>query len=363
MTGSMATLPRLSPVRLAGWFLLGVLVAGFALWSQLRAVEGELAFVLRVGHESGTRPFIEEELGPVPLTEGLGHDGQYSYLIARDPLGLDGLPDLADDGAYRYRRALYGWLAGGFGLFPPQATLIGLAAWTIVGFGVATAATADVASLLGARWWAVLGVLGNLGLWLSVQLATADALAMALAMLAVSLALRKRTGWAVLALTAAALTKDAYLLFALGLAGWMFLEGERRSAVAVALVPVIPLALWIAWLSWQVGDGLSAKDNFSWPLVGLVESFSEWDTTGDLVQALVALAALIAALAVVLVIDDQLIGWLTVPWILVALVSSATVWGDGNNAVRAFAPLWLSAWLGVGWWVHSQPSMIATRGP
>ena len=124
------------------------------------------------------------------------------------------------------RRALYGWLAGGFGLFPPQAALIGLAAWTIVGFGVATAATADVASLLGARWWAVLGVLGNLGLWLSVQLATADALAVALAMLAVSLALRKRTGWAVLALAGAALTKDAYLLFALGLAGWTFFEGN-----------------------------------------------------------------------------------------------------------------------------------------
>ena len=110
MTGSMATLPRSSPVRLAGWFLVGVLVAGFALRSQLRAVDGELAFVLRVGHESSTRPFIEEELGPVPLTEGLGHDGQYSDLIARDPLGLDGLPDLADDGAYRYRRALLdGW--------------------------------------------------------------------------------------------------------------------------------------------------------------------------------------------------------------------------------------------------------------
>ena len=65
--------------------------------------------------------------------------------------------------------------------------------------------------------------------------------------------------------------------------------------MAVALVPVVPLALWIGWLSWQVGDGLSAKDNFSWPLVGLVESFSEWDTTGDLVQALVALLALVGA--------------------------------------------------------------------
>ncbi|HKZ30656.1 MAG TPA: hypothetical protein VJ482_13615 [Acidimicrobiia bacterium] len=358
MTGSAGTLPRLSLRRLAGWFFVGVLVAGFALWSQLRTVDGELAFVLRVGNESAARPLIEEELGPIPLTEGLGHDGQYSYLIARDPFGLNDLPDLADDGAYRYRRALYGWLAGGFGLFSPRAVLVGLVAWTVIGFGAATAVTADVASLLGARSWAVLGVLGNLGLWLSVQLATADALAMALAMLAVSLALRRRTGWAVLALAAATLTKDAYLLFAIGMAGWMFFEDRRRPAIAVALVPALPLALWIGWLSWQVGDGLSAKDNFSWPLVGLVESFSEWESAGDLVQALVALAALVGALIVVVLTRYRLIAWLTIPWVVVAAASSVVVWGDGNNAVRAFAPLWLLAWLGAGWWVQPRSAQV-----
>jgi len=353
MTGSESTAPNPSLSRLAGWFIVGALVAGFALWSQLRTLEGELSFVLRVGNESGTRPLIEEELGPIPLTKGLGHDGQYSYLIARDPFGLDGLPDLADDGAYRYRRALYGWLAGGLGLLPPRAALLGLVAWTIAGFGLATAATADVASLIGARSWAVLGVLGSLGLWLSVQLATADALAMALAMLAVSLALRRRTRWAVLSLAAAALTKDAYLLFGIGLAGWTVFAGRRRPAVAIAVVPVIPLALWIGWLSWQVGDGLSTKANFSGPLVGLVESFSEWESPGDLAQATVALAALVGALIVVVVTRHRLIAWLAVPWIVVALVSSVVVWGDGNNAVRAFAPLWLFMWLGAAYWVQS----------
>lgn len=344
----------LTPVRLTGWFFLGVLVAGFALWSQLRTVDNDLAFVLRVGHESGSRQFIEEELGSIPLTEGLGHDGQYSYLIGRDPFGLDGLPDLADDGAYRYRRALYGWLAGGFGLLPPQQLLVGLVFWTVVGFGVAAATTADVAALLGARGWAVVGIVGNLGLWLSVQLATADALAVGLAMLAVSLALRRRTGWAMLALAAAALTKDAYVLFAFGLTGWMFLDGRRRVAVTTLFVSTVPLALWVGWLSWQVGDGLSPKGNFSWPFVGLIESFSEWETTGDLVQALVAVLALVAATSVVFVVRHRLISWLTIPWILVALVSSVVVWADGNNAVRAFAPLWLLAWLGAAWWVQSR---------
>ena len=344
--------------RLIGWFLLGVLVAGFALWSQLATADGNLASILRVGNESGTRAFIEGELGTIPLTEGLGHDGQYSYLIARDPIGLGDLPVLADDGAYRYRRALYGWLAGGFGFLPPQAALVGLAAWAVIGFGIATAATADVAALVGARSWAVMGVLGNLGMWLSVQLATADALAMALALLAVSLTLRRRTGWAMLALAAAALTKDAYILFAVGLGAWLLFSGQRRSGLALALLPVVPLMLWIGWLSWQVGNGLSSKDNFAWPFVGLIESFSRWETTADLVQAIVALIALGGSLVVVAT-RKRLLAFLTLPWVAVALVSSTVVWGDGNNAVRVFAPLWLLAWLGAGWLVQNR----ATPGP
>lgn len=355
MTVGPTTIPKPQWGRMAGWFFLGILVAAFALWSQLRTVDGNLTAVLRVGTESEARPFIDEELDTL-MARGLGHDGQFYYLIARDPFGLNGLPELADDGAYRYRRALYGWLAGGFGLLPPQATLIGLVIWTMVGFGVATAATADVATLLGARSWAVVGVLGNLGLWLSVQLATADALAMALATVAVGLALRRRTGWVMVALAAAALTKDVYLLFSFGLAGWMFFDGRRRLAVTTALASIAPLALWIGWLSWQVGNGLSAKDNFSWPLEGLIESLSEWDTTVDLVQAVVALAALIGAITVVYVTHHRLISWLTIPWILVAFISSSVVWRDGNNAVRAFAPLWLLTWLGAAWWVQSRPA-------
>jgi MFS family permease len=343
---------------LLAWALLGLVVGVFAQWTQLRGVDWDLNAVLRVGAESEARNVIVEELGSVPVTRGTGHDGQYFYLIARDPWAGKGYADLTDDGGYRFRRPLYGWLAGGFGTFSPRMTLIGLAVVAIFGMALAAAATADVASLLGTRWWAVFGVLGNLGLWLSVQLVTADALAMALAMLAVSLALRDRTGWAVLALAAAALTKDAYLLFAIGLGGWRFFEHKRQSAVALAVVPAIPLMLWVAWLARQVDGSLSAKDNFAWPLVGLIESFSQWETTSDLVQAIVALLAMAGALIIVVVTRHRLLGWLTVPWVVVALISSVVVWGDGNNAVRVFAPLWLFTWLGAAWLVQSRTTRV-----
>lgn len=350
MTGSRST-------RAVAWFVIGVAVATFAQWNQLRSVGGDLAFTLRVGTESQARPLIEEELGQIPLTEGLGHDGQYAYLIARDPLGLGGNPHLADDGPYRYRRAMYGWLAGGFGLLPPRAVVFGLSLWAIIGFGAATAVLADIGSLLGARWWAVVGVLGNLGLWLSVQLATADTLAMALVLLAVDLALRRRNGWAIVALAAAALTKDAYLLFAVGLAGWTFLGGRRGMAAAFLLAPAAPLALWAGWLTWQFGGGLSTKENLAAPLAGLIDSVSQWDPGADLVQAVVAVAALVAATSVAVLVRNRLLTWLAMPWVAVALISSEVVWADGNNAVRVFAPLWLVAWLGAAIWVRARATV------
>src|SRR5665811_813479 len=54
MIGPARTVHGLSSSRLAGWFIVGVLVACFALWSQLRTVDGDLGSVLRVGSESGT---------------------------------------------------------------------------------------------------------------------------------------------------------------------------------------------------------------------------------------------------------------------------------------------------------------------
>lgn len=344
-------------ITLSGWFLVGTIVGCLALWSQQREVT-DLAFTLRVGTESGTRAFIEDELGPIPLTEGLGHDGQYSYLIARDPWGLEGLPDLADDGAYRYRRALFGWLAGGFGMLKPRSALIGLTVWSIAGLGLAAAATAHVAARLSARRWAVLGVLANLGLLLSVQLATADTLALGLAMTAVVLAVRRRVIWAILLLGLAGLAKDVYLLFAIGLAGWSLTEGDRKAALAYLLVPAIPLAMWVTWLSWQVGDGLSTKENLAMPLAGVIGSFGEWGTASDIVQSLVALVATAAATAWAVLTRHRMVLWLTLPWVAVALVSSSVVWGDGNNAVRAFAPLWLFALLGAGLWAERRSKAL-----
>ena len=211
---------RLGIRHLVAWFLVGVVVAVFLQWLQVRALSGDWTGLVNAGQESSLRPLIEAQLGPVATVKQAGHDGQFSYLIALDPLGRGPAPDLFDHGAYRYRRILLPALGGGFGLLGGEGALAGLAVWTMMGMGLATAAIADLGEALGARPWVVAGVLANPGVWLSVQLLTPDVLALGLALSGVALWHRGLRMWGIMALALAALAKDQYLLVAVGLAGW-----------------------------------------------------------------------------------------------------------------------------------------------
>ncbi|NIA25936.1 MAG: hypothetical protein GWP04_10270 [Gammaproteobacteria bacterium] len=337
------------------WFSVGVAVGAVALVLQLGSPGAHLSDILRVGEASPARALIASELGTLHYTQGQGHDGQYSYLVARDPLAQRGLANQADDGGYRFRRALYSWLAGGFGSLTPWGTLWGLAVWSILGLGIATAAIAEIARLLGARQWAVVGVVANLGLWLPVQLATADALAIGLALAGVALVLHDKTWLAALVFAAAVLTKDTYLAFPLAVSAWLLTTRRRRDAVAVLLPAVLLLLGWSSWLELQIGQGFSLKGNLSWPLVGLVESLP-WQSTANGALAVMALLGFVVAAAGVGLARHPLLTWLTAPWMLTALLSSRLVWEGGNNAVRALAPLWALGFLSLALWAAQRRS-------
>ena len=331
------------------WFTVGIAVGTVALMLQLGTPGAYLSDILRVGEASPTRALIASELGTLHYAQGQGHDGQYSYLVARDPLAQHGLASLADDGGYRFRRALYSWLAGGFGSLTPKGTLWGLAMWSILGLGIATAAIDEIARVLGARQWAVVGVVANLGLWLSVQLATADALAIGLALAGVALVLHDKTWLAAFAFAAAVLTKDTYLTFPLTVSAWLLTTRRRRDALVAFLPAVLVLLGWSLWLQLQIGHGFSLKGNLSWPVAGLVESLP-WQSpvTGSLV-VMTLLGFVIAAAGIVLA-RHPLLAWLTAPWILTGLLSSRLVWQEGNNAARALAPLWALGFLSLALW-------------
>lgn len=324
---------------LLAWFVVGALMGAFVQWSQVRELgDGDVAALLSVGANSDTRRYFEDELGSIPLVPGGGHDGQSSYIVARDPWARgDAWRDL-DHPGYRYRRIFYPAVSGGLGLLGPRATLYGLTLWAVVGLGMATAALADLVRRYGTGPWPVLGVIANPGLWLSVKLLTPDALALGLALTAVALWTRGRRGPALAFLATAALTKDAYLLFALGLAGWAWSEQSLRERLVLILGAVIPLTVWGVWVSARLGEGFAPRGNLSLPLAGLIDSARGWPSSGDMFLSVFTILSLLAAGSAALFSRDRLLAWLSWPWVVLGLISSAWVWNLGNNSARAFAP-------------------------
>ncbi|MFQ5968589.1 MAG: hypothetical protein ACE5MI_13430 [Acidimicrobiia bacterium] len=332
---------------LVGWFVIGVIVAVALQVIQMRSLGGDNTALLAVGSDSLLRPMITAELGEVHLVEGFGHDGQMSYLVARDPWRELGLS--LDHAGYRYRRILFPLLAGGFGLLGPRATVWGLQLWAVVGLGLAAAGLAGLAVVLRLPTWVVAGVLANPGVWLSVQLLTPDVLALGLTLTGLLLCLKNRWLAGAAALAAAALTKDQYLVSALGLAGWLWWSvRDRKRAVIVAAVPAGLLGAW----SWSLGpvEGMSVRGTLTLPGVGLLSSIGVWARDGarGVVFGLLAAVGLVYGAVNAVLARGSLYAWLTLPWIGLGLLSSTWVWDHGNNALRVFAPVWVFGTLSLG---------------
>lgn len=330
-----------------GWFTAGALVALLGQVSFATRSEDGLAGLLMVGSENPLLGQIETELGPLHPAGILGHDGQISYLIARDPFNRHAtaarMRDL-DQAPYRYRRVFYSLVAGGFGLLPGGVTLIGLVVWAAVGVGLGSGAAADISDRLGLPGWVAPATLLNLGVLLSAVMLTSDALALGLGLVGVALAGRSRLAWAALFLTLAALTKEVYLLFAWAVAVWLWLAGRRQAAVAVAVVPVLPLLAWTVWVSGSAGGVAPALHHFAFPGAGIAEAVPAWLASRPVGATMMLGGAtallVVGSLAVSLLNGDRLLALCCAAWALLGLVLSVNVWEVPTNALRVLAPLW-----------------------
>lgn len=328
-----------------GWALVGLLVGSIAQIAHVRQIGG-LEGTLRLGDESPARFLIADELGRVPLTKGTGHDGFQSYLVARDPFAAN-----ADEYGfyvgYRHRRLMSPLLSGLGGTLSPRATLWGLSVTTILGFALSAGAIAAIAQLLGARPWAPVGSVVNIGALLSVQLVTPDALANGFALAAAVAVLRRRHLPAALLMAASLLTKETSVLFAAGLIAYLWMRREQRGA-AWMMASVIPLLLWTGYVNAVVGGGFETQGNLTiLPFAGIVATIGDWRQPVERVLGGTALVAMAVAL-VGLVRSRSAILWATAaPWLLTAVFSSSEVWRGGNNAVRVYAILWTIGILGI----------------
>lgn len=314
------------------WFLLGCFAASALLWAQSASVGGP-AGLLQVGETSNLRQLIEGELGEIPLAAGPGHDGQIYYAIGLD-LGGAEVPELLDHGAYRYRRILYPAVSAVFGVFDGYALLWSMIVVVVLSTGIAAGGVAAIAARYGFSDWLALVVLLNPGMWLSVRLLTADALAMAAMVLALGAVLTIRASSAPL-FALSVLSKDVYLATPAGLA----VSREKRRWVDLAIA-TIPLLVWMAWLTFSFGEGFTPRGNLALPITGIIEGSRNWAhfDLAEWVYLGFSLLSVGAGLVFALTRRSRL-RWSILLWCLLALISSNWVWDFGNNAARAFAPI------------------------
>lgn len=312
------------------WAVIGGLMGCFLAWAQASAVGG-LTGMLQVGETSNLRPLIEAQLGEIPLADGPGHDGQIYYAIALDLTG-DEVGPLLDHAAYRYRRILSPTLSSVFGVLDGESLLWMQLLLGILSMGLASGMVAAMSDRSGKSDLLALTVVLNPGVWLSVQLLTPDAFALALMIsgfFAWTLAHENQSSaW----FTLSTLAKDVDLASPLPL-------GLSRRSWKVAVIPPLVLGTWMMILQLRFGEGFSSRGNLDWPFAGMIEASGNWTTldTPDLIYLVFALASV--AVGVYSSIRGSWLRWPIAVWTALALISSNWVWDFGNNAARAFSPL------------------------
>jgi hypothetical protein len=272
------------PLSLLPHLAVAILFLGAVAYFHDRA-GGFTAFIMfGEGFTDVRHPSIRD----MPLVQDpeLGYDGQFYAHLAVDPLLLDEETVVALDApGYRARRPLVPALAYVTGLGHPwyavQAySVLNVAGWFVLGWlllqwlqpGTAPSAAAWAACMLSG------------GLLTSVARALVDGpsvVILALAVLAVERG-RHFSGAATLGL--AILSRDSHVV-----GGGLLAAPERRWALAPlawhALLVVLPLALWLAYLAWarDIDPFDAGQRNFAPPLVGLVrrwgQAFAEVNVT------------------------------------------------------------------------------------
>ncbi len=220
---------------------------------------------------------------PVFTYEGFnGYDGAAYTQIAFHPL-LDS-PDLAPalgNVPYRARRILgsaLAWLLAGGDPARIASTYaaLNLAVWLAL-----AALLWRVLPVAGAKSfvaWA--GVLFSAGALHSVRLALTDLLAATLVTAALALAERGRSSRALGVLAAAGLARETALAAVVGLwrGPWTTRRPWAANLLRTALV-ALPLFAWIGYVRLQAGPAAQGFGNFTWPVAGWIEKWS--DTFAD----------------------------------------------------------------------------------
>ncbi|MDQ1519140.1 MAG: hypothetical protein QOI55_213 [Actinomycetota bacterium] len=322
--------------RLCVLSMLGVVVClAIVLPSNLTSKQG-VADLILPGEQSRAATVIRHDFPGVPLLHTVGHDGQFFYAIARQPMHLDRVAPSLDRPRYRSQRILLPLLAwalhpggGGRGLVIAMF-VIGVAG--LFAGGLALGALSS--TLNGPIAVAALFPVMPGAIW-SLNLSVADALACALVLGALVFDLRGRPRSALLAGIAAVLAKESIVLVLVGYALW---RRDRRGAVLAGTPMLVAFAWWCALrvLLPRDSGGFLEFD----PGHGLYATLRYWSHWTDLSAPLLAVIAV--GLAVLALRKGALagpLGWAIVLQLGFLALLDINVLAPYANSLRAGLPL------------------------
>jgi len=321
-------------------FLFSSLIAVRVLWET----GWDATIFVAFGEQATpTREYAEERLGEVYLRPEQGHDGKFFFVQSNDPWVID--PDenveVLDRPLYRSQRMLYPVLAGGGGFFGPEAIVWAMLVVNLLAMGVGTWVTSQIAiEMGGSPWWGLAFAL-NLGFISEINIGGAGVVAAAAAFGAVLMFMRGRVPAGIALLALAALSREAMLLAAAGVALWLWLEKRRTTAVVTAVVPGLSVLAWAAYLRLRIGEGSVAAEvqEIGWPFAGFIEAFDSW--VGDPVDLAVGVAMMLLFVLYTrrVLLGRHLVGWAFVGFVLLGIMFTEQVWHSYFDITRAVAPI------------------------
>jgi len=239
-----------------------------------------LTRLLRFGDRLDDRRMAVLRDEPLHVFAGAGYDGQYYAQLAIDPdLSKPEVQGMMDYPRYRPRRMLLSAVVHvltGFGASPWLTlhvyALANVVVWLALGGWLWRRVAGDGPA--GTAVW--LACMLSLGALDSVRLALTDLPATFLVLLAVTAVELGRSRSALVALAAAALTRDTTLLAVPAVAAGSL--RVRRTWIEHAintLVIAAPLAAWTLWINTQIAAGtVTGFNHFAFPFVGLVHQLA-----------------------------------------------------------------------------------------
>lgn len=209
--------------------------------------------------EIGTRFSLSDPAG----TEG--YDGQFVYYIARDP-NPETVAPLLDVPAYRYQRILLPLLARLLGLGQPVWIAWALPLVTILSQVAGTWAVGELLGMWGISRRYALAYGLYVGFVLAVRVDLPEPLAYGLVAGALLARFRGHTRWSWVLYGLALFAKEVAVIFVAAQLAADLLERRWHEAGGLALIALLPYALFQAWLWLAFGQlGLGSGGNMATP--------------------------------------------------------------------------------------------------